>query len=61
MNRLPDAMLEHRIQQRAYEIHQTNANGSPLDDWLEAEHQVLQEISYCHDGFRRVIQEQTEH
>jgi Protein of unknown function (DUF2934) len=55
MNRLPDSMLEHRIQQRAYEIHQTKANGSPLDDWLEAERQVLQEISYCQDGLARAI------
>ena len=51
MERLPDAMLEHRIQQRAYEIHQTKANGSPFDDWLEAEREVLHEISHCHDGF----------
>jgi hypothetical protein len=36
MDRLPDAMLEHRIQQRAYEIHQTKVTGSPLEDWLEA-------------------------
>jgi hypothetical protein len=60
MDRLLDAMLDHRIQQRAYEIHQTKANGSPLDDWLEAERQVLQEISYAHDGFRHgVTREQT--
>jgi hypothetical protein len=52
MERLPDAMLQHRIQQRAYEIHQTTADSSALDDWLEAERQVLQEISYSHDGFR---------
>jgi hypothetical protein len=58
MERQPDAMLEHRIQQRAYEIHETRANGSPMQDWLEAERQVLQEISHCHDGFRRVVQEQ---
>jgi hypothetical protein len=51
MDRLPDAMLQHRIQQRAYEIHQTKENGSPLEDWLEAERQVLREISYAHDGF----------
>ena len=50
MDRLPDSMLEHRIQQRAYEIHQANANGSQLEDWLEAERQVLREISHCHDG-----------
>jgi hypothetical protein len=52
MERLPDAMLEHRIQQRAFEIHQTKANGSPLEDWLQAERQILQEISYAHDGLR---------
>ena len=54
MNPLPDSMLEHRIQQRAYEIHQTKANGSQLEDWLEAERQVLQEINYCHDGPRNL-------
>jgi len=53
MDRLPDVMLEHRVQQRAYEIHQTKANGSPLEDWLQAERQILQEISYGRDGFRR--------
>ena len=53
MDRLPDVMLDHRIQQRAYEIHQSKANGSPLEDWLQAERQILQEISYGRDGFRR--------
>ena len=53
MDRLPDIMLDHRIQQRAYEIHQSKANGSPLEDWLQAERQILQEISYGRDGFRR--------
>jgi hypothetical protein len=52
MDRQPDAMLHHRIQQRAYEIHQNKASNSPLEDWLEAERQVLREVSYCHDGFR---------
>ncbi|MCU1244024.1 MAG: hypothetical protein JWO71_4750 [Candidatus Acidoferrum typicum] len=51
MDRLPHAMLEHRIQQRAYEIHQAKVTGSPVEDWLEAERQVLREISYCHDGY----------
>jgi hypothetical protein len=51
MNRQPDAMLEHRIQQRAYEIHQNKASSSPLEDWLEAEREVLREVSYCHDRF----------
>ena len=51
MDRVPDAMLQHRIQQRAFEIHETKANGSQLEDWLEAERQVLQEISHAHDGF----------
>jgi hypothetical protein len=60
MNRLPDAMLEHRIQQRTYEIHRTKANGSPLEDWLQVERQVLQEMSYCHSGFSRALQEKTE-
>ncbi len=53
MDRLPDIMLDHRIQQRACEIHQSKANGSPLEDWLQAERQILQEISYGRDGFRR--------
>ena len=53
MDRLPDIMLDHRIQQRAYEIHQSKTNGSPLEDWLQAERQILQEISYGRDGFRR--------
>lgn len=44
----------------AYEIHQSKANGSPLEDWLQAERQVLQEISYRHDGFSRAMQEKTE-
>jgi hypothetical protein len=53
MDQPPDVMLDHRIQQRAYEIHQSKANGSPLEDWLQAERQILQEISYGRDGFRR--------
>ena len=53
MDRLPDVMLDHRIQQLAYEIHQSKGNGSPLEDWLQAERQILQEISYGRDGFRR--------
>jgi hypothetical protein len=32
MDRLPDTMFEHRIQQRAYETHQTKANGSSLEE-----------------------------
>jgi Protein of unknown function (DUF2934) len=53
MDSRPDSMLEHRIQQRAYEIHQTNATGSPLEDWLEAERQVLREVGRWRDGLSR--------
>jgi Protein of unknown function (DUF2934) len=41
----PNAMLEHRIRQRAYELYQTRVQGSDLQDWLQAEREVLAEIS----------------
>jgi Protein of unknown function (DUF2934) len=40
----PDAMLEHRIRQRAYEIYQSRLKNPALRDWLEAEHEILEEI-----------------
>jgi hypothetical protein len=41
----PDAMLEHRIRQRAYEIYEAKLHRSDLQDWLQAEREVLDEIS----------------
>ena len=39
----------------AYEIYLARGGqaGKELDDWLQAERQILQEISYGRDGFRR--------
>jgi hypothetical protein len=41
----PDAMLEHRIRQCAYELYQVRVQGSDLQDWLQAERDVLHEIT----------------
>ena len=41
----PDAMLEHRIQQRAYELYQARLQRPELHDWLQAERDVLHEIT----------------
>ena len=41
----PDAMLEHRIRQHAYELYQARVHGSDLHDWLQAEREVLREVS----------------
>lgn len=41
----PDAMLEHRIRQRAYQIYESKLHYSDLQDWLQAEREVLDEIS----------------
>jgi hypothetical protein len=41
----PDAMLEHRIRQYAYELYQVRVQGSDLQDWLQAEREVLDEIT----------------
>ena len=41
----PDAMLEHRIRQCAYELYQVRVQGSDLQDWLQAERKVLDEIT----------------
>jgi Protein of unknown function (DUF2934) len=45
----PNAMWEHRIRQRAYEIYETRLRNTcrppnELEDWLEAEREVLHEI-----------------
>lgn len=40
-----DAMLEHRIRQYAYELYQIRVHGSDLQDWLQAEREVLHEIT----------------
>jgi hypothetical protein len=40
----PDAMLEHRIRQRAYEIYQARLKNPAFHDWLQAEHEILEEI-----------------
>lgn len=42
-----DAMLEHRIRQYAYELYQIRVHGSDLQDWLQAEREVLHEITSC--------------
>jgi Protein of unknown function (DUF2934) len=41
----PDPMLEHRIRQRAHELYQVRVQGSDLQDWLQAEREVLHEIT----------------
>ena len=41
----PDAMLEHRIRQRAYEIYHARVKDANLQDWLQAEREVLDEIT----------------
>jgi hypothetical protein len=41
----PDAMLQHRIKQRAYELYRAREDGSDLRDWLQAEREVLDEIT----------------
>ena len=41
----PDPMLEHRIRQWAYELYRVRVQGSDLQDWLQAERDVLHEIT----------------
>lgn len=41
----PDAMLEHRIRQRAYEIYQARLGNPALYDWLQAEREILKETT----------------
>jgi DUF2934 family protein len=42
----PDAMLEHRIRQHAYDLYQVRVHGSDFQDWLQAEQEVLHEITH---------------
>jgi|SRR5215469_15847558 len=39
----PDAKIEEKIRQRAYELYQERGgvNGNPTDDWLQAKQEVL--------------------
>jgi Protein of unknown function (DUF2934) len=41
----PDSMLERRIRQYAYELYEVRVHGSDLQDWLQAECEVLHEIT----------------
>lgn len=41
----PDATLEHRIRQYAYELYQVRIDGSDFQDWLQAKWEVLHEIT----------------
>jgi len=45
MNSL-DAMLEHRIRQRAYEIYLARLGNPALHDWLQAECEILKETTH---------------
>jgi hypothetical protein len=42
----PDAMLEHRIRQRAYEIYLARLGNPALHDWLQAECEILKETTH---------------
>jgi hypothetical protein len=42
----PDAMLEHRIRQRAYEIYLARLGNPALHDWLQAECELLKETTH---------------
>jgi hypothetical protein len=42
----PDAMLEHRIRQRAYEIYLARLGNPALNDWLQAECEILKETTH---------------
>lgn len=41
---ITDAMTEHRIRLRAYEIYLSRISNPPLADWLQAEREILEEI-----------------
>jgi hypothetical protein len=41
-----DAMLEHRIRQRAYQIYQARLDNAALYDWLQAEREILAEMRH---------------
>jgi len=42
--RTPDPMLEHRIRVRAYELYEKRLRSTDVDDWVEAEREILAEI-----------------
>ena len=44
--RAPDSMLEHRIRQRAHDIYQARQEDPALYDWLQAEREILEEMSH---------------
>jgi len=46
----PDAMLEHRIRQRAYEIYHARLENPALYNWLQAEHEILKETKQFASG-----------
>ncbi len=41
--KIPEPMLEHEIRMRAYDLYERRGctDGHALEDWLEAEYQVL--------------------
>jgi len=41
----PEATLEDRIRQRAYELFQAKSGGSEMQDWLQAEREMLHETA----------------
>lgn len=45
MTKEPDAALQDRIRQRAYEMSQAKPGGSETEDWLQAERETLHEIA----------------
>jgi hypothetical protein len=42
----PDAMLEHRIRQRAYEVYQARLDNPALYDGLQAQHEILEQMRH---------------
>jgi hypothetical protein len=41
----PEAALQDRIRQRAYELFQAKSGGSDMEDWLQAEREILHEMT----------------
>ena len=41
----PGVKLQDRIRQRAYELFQAKPGGSEMQDWLQAEREILHEIA----------------
>ncbi len=41
----PEATLQDQIRQRAYELFQTKSGNSEMQDWLQAEREMLHEIA----------------